>query len=61
MNDGIFRSRPRGYRPREAQAEPTTPPPGTAGPSAPGTPLEPDDEATTTDPPDLDDTSGASS
>ncbi|MFB7928084.1 hypothetical protein ACFC4C_03130 [Streptomyces sp. NPDC056039] len=60
MNDGIFRSRPRGYRPRAVQAEPTTPPPGAAGPSAPDAPLEQDDEATTTDPPGLDDTSGAS-
>lgn len=66
MNDGIFRSRPRGYRPREAHPEPTTPPPGAAGPSAPDTPLEPDDagtaadEAVSTNPTPLDGTSGAS-
>ncbi|MEU0112825.1 hypothetical protein ABZ137_03630 [Streptomyces bobili] len=51
MSNGIFRSRPRGYRPREEHAEPTVPPPGAAGPSDSGTLPEPDSEATTASPP----------
>jgi hypothetical protein len=60
MSNGIFRSRPRGYRPREEHPEPTVPPPGAAGASAPGTPLEPDDEAATASPPDGEDPPEAS-
>ncbi len=51
MSSGVFRSRPRGYRPRGHQAEPAAPPPGSAalsdaeGPAEADRTTEPDTEA----------------